>query len=380
MPTIAEELALLPFFSKVPRSDLERAAPLFKRVLLAPNELLWSEGSAVDELALLVYGELAVSTQLREVGRVRAPDIAGETGAFVAGSVRSATLKAMLPTTLLTLALPDLRKLRFQRSRVYEALLTLAQRASVKRVAATNAKLARVVAGSFAAPNRKEPGALARLWRTFRPGLPSTPCPVPGPLLRSQPGLKDMDGKVEQQIAACLVAEAVAEGQVIVLEGEPGACMYVVAEGTVDVLRNVRGDRAELLVQLYPGQQFGANTLVEGVPRTASCIAATAGWLYRMDREAFEALTGDARLLWRESVLATLSTQIRNANASLERALRAPTVADPDEKKNGFADLLRASGYLESLPADEDSLENMNFHLDEEHQRNRRPPTGSRRP
>ena len=151
MPTIAEELALLPFFSKVPRSDLERAAPLFKRVLLAPNELLWSEGSAVDELALLVYGELAVSTQLREVGRVRAPDIAGETGAFVAGSVRSATLKAMLPTTLLTLALPDLRKLRFQRSRVYEALLTLAQRASVKRVAATNAKLARVVAGSFAA-------------------------------------------------------------------------------------------------------------------------------------------------------------------------------------------------------------------------------------
>lgn len=392
MATIAEELALLPFFSRVARSDLERAAPRFRRVTLAPNEMLWAQGSAVDELALILYGELSASAQLREIGRIRAPDIIGETGAFVAGSVRSATLKATLPTTLLALEVADLRRLRFERSRVYDALLDLAQKSAVKRISATNAKLAAVAAGSFAAPNRKEPGALVRLWRVVRPGLPTGECPPPGPLLRAQPGLRDMEGEVEEALAASFTAEAVAEGQVIVLEGEPGSCMYILAEGTVEVLRNVRGDRAELLTQLTPGQQFGANTLVESMARTASCVAAGPGWLYRMDRAAFDGLRGDARLLWRESVLATLSANTRNANAALEKALRGATPAaagaarsggrassESAESSGGFSDLLRASGYLESMPANEGELAEMDFVVDEDHQRNRK-NRGVRRP
>lgn len=371
MATVAEELSLLPFFSRIARPDLDRAAPRFRRVELTPGEVLWQQGAAVDELAIVLVGELRASVGGNEVGRVRAPDILGEASAFVAGSERSATLAAVLPTTLLALDLPELRTLRWQRSRVYDALLDLAQRALVKRVAATNQKVAQLAEGGFASPVRREPGALARLWRALRPGGPTTPCPPAGPLLRGFPGLREMEEEVEAELVAGLVAEPVSEGQVVVLEGEPGSCLYIVAEGTIEVLRNVRGDRAELLVKLGPGQQFGANTLIESLPRTASCVAAGPGWLYRMDRQAFEALRGDARRLWRESVLATLATQLRHANRALERAARAVGPARAGEREGGgFSDLLRASGYLESLPAQETELEELSFVVDEDARRN----------
>ena len=387
MASIADDLTLLPFFSRVARADIDRAARYFRRAQLAPNEMLWSQGAVVDELAIVLVGELVAHSQLQEVGRVRAPDIVGEAGAFVAGSTRSATLKAACATELLALAVPDLRALRFAKSRVYDAILEQAQRSACRRIAATNANVARVAAGGRTAPARREPSSLVRLWRTLRPGGPSGPCPPVGPLLRSQPGLRDMDPDLEELLAVGFSPESFEEGQVIVLEGESGSAMYLVADGQIDVLRNVRGDRAELLVRLGPGQQLGANTLVDPAPRTASCVAATAGWLYRMDRQAFDGLRGDARTAWRESILATLATQIRYANNALERALGgslSPTRVAPDAPRGAargvsappsgtadFAELIRASGFLESLPAGEAELEEVSFSMDDDTARRR---------
>jgi CRP-like cAMP-binding protein len=391
MASIVDELSHLPFLSRVPRQELERAAPRFRAISLEPGEALWWQGAAVDELAIVLLGELAAEAGGKEVGRVRAPDIVGEAGAFVAGSTRNATLRAVRSTQVLCLGVADLRALRWQRGRLYDTLLELAQKALVRRVSATSARLASLVSGGTAAPSRKEPGALARLWRTLRPGGPTGPCPPAAAVLRSQAGLREMDEPTAAELAAAFVAEPFEEGQVIVLEGEPASAMYIVAEGEVDVLRNVGGDRAELLIRLGPGAQFGANSVVEPTPRTASCVAATAGWLLRMDREAFKALKGEARLLWRESILATLATQIRNANSALERALAqgphpaqtlppASRVARPRSageppparaaQPAGLADLLRASGYLETMPADEADLAEISFVIDEDHKRN----------
>ncbi len=375
MATIAEELSLLPFFAKVPRHELDRAAPLFRREKFDTNELVWAQGAAVDELAIVLLGELVAHANLREVGRIRAPDLIGEAGAFVAGSIRTASVKAARPTEVLTLSVPDLRTLRFAKSRVYDALLEQAQRSLCRRIAATNARVAQVAQGATAAVARREPGALVRLWRTLRPGLPSTPCPPVGPILRELPGLRHMEPELEELLAQGFAAEPFEEGRVLVLEGEVGSSMYLVAQGDIDVLRNVRGDRAELLVRLGAGQQFGANTLVDPAPRTASCVAATAGWLYRMDKDAFLGLRGDARTAWRECVLATLATQLKSANAALDRALVAGGVAAaPGAPEGGFDELLRASGYLESLPRNESDLAELSFVVTDDHERNRRRP------
>lgn len=383
MASIAEELSRLPFFARVPRQELDRAADRFRALSLEAGEVLWWQAAPVDELAIVLLGELVAEAGGKEVGRVRAPDIIGEVGAFVAGSTRVATLRAVRSTQVLALAVADLRALRWQRGRLYDTLLELAQKAMVRRISATSARLANIVAGGAAAPSRKEPGALARLWRTLRPGGPAGACPALAPILRAQAGLRDTSEEVQGALAAAFVAEPFEEGQVIVLEGEPASAMYIVAEGEVDVLRNVRGDRAELLVKLGPGAQFGANSLIEPTPRTASCVAATPGWLLRMDREAFNALTGEARMLWRESVLTTLASQVKNANAALERALASgpapsstvlpaspPSPNRPRRDGAGFAELLKASGYLETMPANEADLEEMSFVVDEDHKRN----------
>lgn len=247
---------------------------------------------------------------------------------------------AVLPT-------PSLRTLRWQRSALYDALLDQGFRTLARRIRATDQKIACLALGGEPAPARVEASALVRLWKALRPGVPRTGPPDLLPLLRRQPGLRDADPTTLLRIQAAFEPEPVEEGQIVFLEDEPGETAWIVAEGAVDVLRHVRGDRAELLATLTAGDPFGINTLVERGPRTASCVAAQAGWLYRLDAARAAALTGDARLRWRESMLAALATQIRLANGSLNRvAGRDP----PRSASEELRELLTATAYLEGLP------------------------------
>lgn len=409
MPSVVDHLASVPFLRNVPSEELRRVAPSFTEQKLRAGEGLWQHGEAVADLGLLVQGALVATSAGREVGRVRAPDLVGEASAFFASATRTATLTAETASTVLLLTTPELRSLRFQRSPVYEVLLDHALRALVRRVAATGREIGKHAVGGEERVERKETGTLAKLWRSFRAEKPG-PCPPLAPLLRSMPGLSDMDTELEAGLVAQFEARSFAEGEVVVLEGEASDAMYVVADGEIDVLRNVRGDRAELLTKLRSGQTFGANTTIENGPRTASCVGIKPGWLYRMDKSAYEKLRGDVRLRWQECILATLASQIRNANGALAKALltqglasgqaRLAAAAKSEGPKPGirptpsgldtaktvpgasgisaadlaarreteqarFAELLKASGFLESLPTDEFDLERLDVSYDE---------------
>ncbi len=380
MSTVAEELQTLPFFRRVAAADVRASAALWSEVALAPGEALWRQAEAVDELGVIVVGELSATVDGVEVGRVLPGELVGEASAFFSGMTRSATLRARGTAQVLTLSTASLRTLRWQRSAMYDALLEQAALTLVRRIRSTDVRIAQVARGSASAPSRAEPSALVRLWKAFRPGGPSGACPPIDPLIRRQPGLKDIDAAVIKALAGNFVAEPVEEGQVVFLEGEPGSASYIVAEGQIDVLRHVRGDKAELLASLKPGDQFGVNTLIERGTRTASCVAASAGWMYRMDAEAFNKMRGDARMFWRESVLAVLGSQIRNANKALHRAMpddaraaaiaSAPRPASPNAEPDAFQSLLKASGFLESLPMSESELDSLEVVQTEADRRN----------
>jgi CRP-like cAMP-binding protein len=440
MATVAEHLAAIPFMRRVPSLELRRVAPSFRVERLTPGSTLWQYGEAVAELGLLIDGELVAYIAGREVGRVRAPDLIGEASAFFAGMTRSASLTADRPSTVLVLAVSDLRALRFQKSPVYDVLLEHALFALVRRVSSTNREIVKSAVGGVEKVERKEPGVFERLWKVFRPDAPLGPCPPLAPLLKQMPSLDSLEPELEAELISFFEPRKFAEGEVLVLEGEKSDSMYVVADGEIDVLRNVRGDKAELLTKLVPGQQFGVNTMIENGPRTASCVAVRAGWLYRMERAKYDALRGPVRVRWQECILSTLASQIRNANGALARALRTAQIADerarlekigvtgagralppvaapatrrpgqghddavnaqsgvkfsygssrpptpssipitnspasPDTGKraetDSFADLLKASGYLESLPTEERELERLAVEQDEE--RKKRP-------
>ena len=378
MGSIADELASIPLLRRAGADALRASAPLWDAVALSPGEVLWDAGSAVEELGVVLLGELAAELDGVEVGRVLPGELLGEASAFFAGSTRSATLRARGDAQVVTLPVGSLHTLRWQRSSVYDALLEQALLSLVRRISATNTRLSKVATGGAAAPARTEPSALARLWRALRPGGPSGPCPPIEPLLRRQPGLADVDGETLAALSAAFVAEPVQEGEVVFLEGEAGAAAWLVADGAIDVLRNVRGERAEMLAMLGAGSLFGINTLIERGARTASCVAARPGWLYRIDAEAHAGLSGANRVAWRECVLGVLATQLRNANAGLQKALGGPksgparsSVASAAPRSDAaFQDILRASGWLEAVS--ESHLDSLQVVVTEDMKRNPR--------
>ena len=325
----------VPFLRQIPLTELKRYSELWVRVALRPGENLWTEGGLAAELGVVLSGELAVVSGGVEVGRVRVGELAGEASAFFRGETRTASLRAESPAEVLTLSVRDLIRLRREGSAIYDALLRQALVTLVRRVRATDLRIAQLAQGGRAAPSKSEAGLLTRVWRALRPDSPSGPPPSLEPLLRKMPVLRPADPEEITELARLFTVEPMKEGQTIFMEGSPGEAAYIIAEGKVEVLRHVRGERAELLATLERGDLFGANTLVETGARTAS--SARAG------------------MLWREAVLAAFASQLRSANHALNRAIELKASLHGDhsdatasgDNEASFRELLRASGFLQ---------------------------------
>jgi cAMP-dependent protein kinase regulator len=81
----------------------------------------------------------------------------------------------------------------------------------------------------------------------------------------------------------------VAPGEAIVEQGEVGDAFYALRSGQVDVYQD-----GEHLRTLGPGSYFGEVALLLDMPRTATVVARTPVRAYRLDREGFDRLIGDA--------------------------------------------------------------------------------------
>jgi MFS family permease len=91
----------------------------------------------------------------------------------------------------------------------------------------------------------------------------------------------------KEQIAADLVSVSVAAGKVVIREGDPGDCFYLVAGGELEV------DAEGLHREVGPGDYFGEIALMQDVPRTATVRATVDSTLFTLEREAFlRAVTG----------------------------------------------------------------------------------------
>ena len=84
----------------------------------------------------------------------------------------------------------------------------------------------------------------------------------------------------------------VADGERIIIEGEPGASFFIVASGTVSVSRTLGGTPA-LLARLHSGAVFGEMALISRQPRSATVTAIGEVDLLEMTREDVDALAGE---------------------------------------------------------------------------------------
>ena len=134
--------------------------------------------------------------------------------------------------------------------------------------------------------------------------------------LRSLQALTEYSNAELKLLASVEPAREYDKGDVLCTEGDPGRSCFVLATGSVDVVRTIDGDD-KVLATLRAGAIVGQMSLVDRSPRSATVVAANYTVVLELTREVFE------RLLLAHSHLA-LRFQFQIAVAGI-RQLRMAT-------------------------------------------------------
>jgi glycine/D-amino acid oxidase-like deaminating enzyme len=86
------------------------------------------------------------------------------------------------------------------------------------------------------------------------------------------------------------------KGKLVFSEGSPGGNCFIILQGTVDVSVNTRGQQ-QLLATLNPGSVFGQMSLIDGVPRSATCSVRNDAVLLELVRAPCEELLNSGSTL-----------------------------------------------------------------------------------
>ncbi|XP_072138120.1 cGMP-dependent protein kinase 2 [Mobula birostris] len=97
--------------------------------------------------------------------------------------------------------------------------------------------------------------------------------------------LKKLEPQHVREIVECMYERSYQETDVVIQEGEPGNHLYVLADGTLEVMQN-----GKLLGQMHPGTAFGELAILYNCKRTATVKAVTESWIWVLDRQVFQSI------------------------------------------------------------------------------------------
>jgi CRP-like cAMP-binding protein len=80
------------------------------------------------------------------------------------------------------------------------------------------------------------------------------------------------------------------KGEIVFNEGEPGAGMYIVITGEIEITKKINGVNAISLADIKERSFFGELALLDEIPRSASAIAKTDSVLYGFSKPSLETL------------------------------------------------------------------------------------------
>jgi len=149
-------------------------------------------------------------------------------------------------------------------------------------------------------------------------------------LLSQVPLLRGLDAATRARIAAHVVERRLRPGELLFHEGEPGAALYAVAEGEVEVL--VKSGAEELtLARVGPGGHLGEMAVLDDAPRSATARAATPALLLEVPREVVleELLSSPATA---RALLAEMARRLRAADALAGEHVARDPVREMEER------------------------------------------------
>jgi CRP-like cAMP-binding protein/predicted MFS family arabinose efflux permease len=141
-------------------------------------------------------------------------------------------------------------------------------------------------------------------------------------------GLVDgADATTLEGLAAAMALESVSSGEAIVREGEAAADLFIIEKGRFLVSsRGEAGLEDRLVNTLGEGDYFGEIGLLEGIPRTATVTADTAGGVYRIPGSEFLDLVTHAAAP-PAALVTSVVTRLQKTHPSLQPTLAGGTDA-----------------------------------------------------
>lgn len=136
-------------------------------------------------------------------------------------------------------------------------------------------------------------------------------------LLKSLSIFKETPETILAEIAHLMQEHDVQRDVVIVKEGDPGNCMYVILEGIVEVFKE-----KHLLATLGENNFFGELALLDTETRSASVISKTDCRLFRIDQEPFYDLM-ELRPEVSKGMIKILCKRIRDGNKAIHEMKRS---------------------------------------------------------
>ena len=129
--------------------------------------------------------------------------------------------------------------------------------------------------------------------------------------------LKDIDlfsDLTEDQMAQDIVGELIElkHGEVLFNEGEAAQCIFIILDGTLEVYRNINGQK--LIINTFSkGMSFGEVPLLSGSPHLANGIALTDLRLFKIKENDFWCMLSNC-LSIRKKVLQNMSERSKDLN------------------------------------------------------------------
>lgn len=239
-----EAIRRLPFLASLPPALSELVTRLFQPRSFEFGETIFAEGDRPDGMYVLVAGTVRVLVdhdgQEITVARLGRGEWFGETS-LLDGSARTATVRASEATRLL-----------FLDRLVFDSLLEIHPE----------------VRDAF--------GDQARIETLHR-------------FLRTHVAFEDLSLQAATAMFPRLEAIGVAEGEIVVQEGDPGGAMYFVEDGRLEATVGSDSD-VRVAGFLRTGDIFGERSLVTGEPRVATVRALTDARLLKLDQAGFHEL------------------------------------------------------------------------------------------
>lgn len=337
---------LPPIFSHVPVQQIASALRIFNRFSADFGTTLMEEGDVDPSLLCVVEGELEIRTGDVVLGTAGAGELVGEMALFGTG-IRTATVLCTEPSTILVLDKAGFDKLSNDGNLVARAIEEVALRNLVERLRDTGERISSLAGGTPVEHVVPPAPFFQRVGELFGGGGVHKAHVDGVEALKLSPFFAGGTEGIYQALDHYMGAWSFNPGHFICTEGEFGDELYVLVEGLVDVLISTGTDKVEPVAVLEVGDVFGQVSMVQELPRMASCVARERAVVLVLERPAYQQIIGSNSpegSLLRQALIRGLTDQLANANAQialLDHEADRETVED-------LAPLLRASAGVEA--------------------------------